>query len=199
MKYILPILILLLIPQTPPIITDHLTIPFHNITLSPTPTFITNNTILYPTNAPSYITPNDPIVQWYANHTLLTSSGLIWKHNKTPLSYNYKSDASLFNNPSRNDTWQNPSYYLTRNLTGDCEDFSLAYASILEAKNIPAEILGVTLTNGNLHWVVKYQYNGHTTFADINRNNVIMYTDINPTLTQLHVTINKTTITPHFD
>ena len=194
MKYILPILIILILPQTPPIITAHLTLPFHNDTLPASPTFVTNNTILYPTNAPSYITPHHPIVQWYANYTLLTSSGLIWKHNKTPLTYNYQTDSSLFNTI---DTWQNPAYYLTHNLTGDCEDFSLAYSSILEAKNIPAQILGVTLTNNNLHWVVKYQYNGHTTFADINRNNVIIYQDTNPTLTQLHVTINKTTITNH--
>ena len=191
MKYTIPILILTLFTQS--CITTP-TIPDFTAQLTPTPTFVTNNTILYPSNAPSYITPNNPIVQWYANHTSLTSSGLIWKHNKTPLTYNYQTDAYLFNSI---DTWQNPSYYLTHNLTGDCEDFSLAYTSILEAKNIPAEILGVTLTNNNLHWVVKYQYNGHTTFADINRNNVIIYTDINPTLTQLHVTINKTTITTH--
>ena len=191
MKYILPILILTLFTQS--CITTPC-LPNFTTNLPPTPTFVTNNTILYPTNAPSYITPNNSIVQWYSNHTLLTSSGLIWKHNKTPLQFNYKSDSSLFNSI---DTWQNPSYYLSHNLTGDCEDFSLAYASILEAKNIPAEILGVTTIKTNLHWVVKYQYNGHTTFADINRNNVIIYKDINPTLTQLHVTINKTTITPH--
>lgn len=185
MNLIIPILLITLLAQS------HIGAPTQsefNTTLKPMENIVQNNTILYPTNASSYITPNNEVVQWYADHTTLTSTGLIWKHNKTPLKFNYKTDKELFN---KKDMWQNPDYYLTHNLTGDCEDFSFAYASILEAKNIPADILGVILTNNNLHWVVQYQYNGHTSFADINRHNVIIYEDINPTIQTELVTITK--------
>jgi len=44
-------------------------------------------------------------------------------------------------------------------LEGDCEDYSIAIASILEAKGIPNMIVGGFNNNINdRHWIVEYYY-----------------------------------------
>ena len=151
--------------------------------------------ILYLENASSYIIPDNEVVLWYANNTILTDNGLLWKHDSSVFEFNYVSDNDLFENLTYGDMWQNPDYYLTHDRMGDCEDFSLAYASILEAKGIHAQVLGVTLTNGWAHWVVKYQYNNRTNYADINRNNVIIKHDVNDSVYKELVLIDRNNIT----
>ena len=158
-------------------------------------TLYRRNHILYLEDASSYIIPDNEVVQWYAEHTVLTDDALLWKHNASIFKFNYVSDNDLFNNPPYDDMWQNPDYYLTHDCKGDCEDFSLAFASILEAKGIYAQVIGVTLINDRNHWVVEYQYNNRTNYADINRNNVIIRHDENPTVYKEWVAIDRNSIT----
>ena len=153
------------------------------------------NHILYPEDASSYIIPENEVVQWYAEHTVLTDDALLWKHNASIFKFNYVSDNDLFDNPLDGDMWQNPDYYLTHDCKGDCEDFSLAFASVLEAKGIHAQVIGVTLINDRNHWVVEYQYNNRINYADINRNNVIIRHDGNPTVHKEWVVIDRNSTT----
>jgi len=164
--------------------------PELDITLKPMGKLNRTNRILYPEDASSYILPENEILKWYAENTVLTDDALLWKHNGTAVDFKYKTDNDLFDNPPSGDMWQNPDYYLTHSLIGDCEDFSLAFASILEAKGISAQVIGVTLINDMNHWVVKYHYNGQTNYADINRNNVIIWHDHNPTISEEWVIID---------
>jgi hypothetical protein len=149
------------------------------------------NHILYPEDANTYIMPENDVVKWYANNTILTDDTLVWKHNNSAVMFQYETDNNLFNNPQDGDMWQNPDYYLANGAIGDCEDFSLAFASILEAKGISTEIIGVTLINNNNHWIVKYSYNDLINYADINRNSVIIWHNSNPTIYKIWVSIDR--------
>jgi len=149
------------------------------------------NHILYPEDASSYIMPENEVVKWYAENTVLTDDALLWKHNRSAVEFKYESDNELFGNPPDGDMWQNPDYYLAHGLVGDCEDFSLAFASVLEAKDIPAQVIGVTLVNGQNHWIVTYYFNGRLNYADINRNEVIIWHDLNPTVDKEWVIIDR--------
>ena len=149
-----------------------------------------NNHILYPKDASSYIIPENEVVTWYAENTVLTDDALLWKHNGSAVEFKYQTDDNLFNYPLDGDMWQNPDYYLANGATGDCEDFSLAFASILEAKGISAEVIGVTLINDRLHWVVRYYFNDQINYADINRKNVRIWHISNPTIDEEWVSID---------
>jgi len=149
------------------------------------------NHILYPEDASSYIIPENEVVKWYAENTVLTDDALLWKHNGSAVDFKYQTDNNLFNYPLDGDMWQNPDYYLANGAIGDCEDFSLAFVSILEAKGISAEVIGVTLINDRLHWVVKYYFNDQINYADINRNNVIIWHNSNPTIDEEWVSIDR--------
>lgn len=162
--------------------SQHRDIPEFDTVLKPMGRLNRENHILYPEDAQSYILPDNEVIQWYAKNTVLTDDALLWKHNGSPVVFRYEPDDTLFNNPPDGDMWQNPDYYLAHGSVGDCEDFSMAFASILEAKEIPAQVIGVTLINGKNHWIVKYHFNGHINFADINRNDVIIWHDQNPTI-----------------
>ena len=89
---------------------------------------VRDNHILYPEDALSYIMPDNEVVRWFANNTILTDDALVWRHDNSTVEFNYMTDNDLFNNPVDSDYWQNPDYYLNHNATGDCEDFSLAFA-----------------------------------------------------------------------
>ena len=169
--------------------SENIVIPEFDTTLKPMGKLNWTNHILYPEDASSYILPENEVVKWYAENTVLTDHALLWKHNGTAVDFKYKTDDDLFDNPPSSDMWQNPDYYLAHGSVGDCEDFSLAFASILEAKGISAQVVGVTLINDRNHWVVKYHYNGQTNYADINRNNVIIWHDHNPTISEEWVII----------
>lgn len=175
--------------------SENIDIPQFNTTLKAMGELNWTNHILYPEDASSYILPENEIVKWYAENTVLTDHALLWKHNQTAVDFKYRSDDDLFDNPPFSDMWQNPDYYLTHGLLGDCEDFSMAFASILEAKGISAQVVGVMLINNNNHWLVKYHYNGQTNYADINRNNVIIWHDQNPTISKEWVGIDLEGIT----
>jgi hypothetical protein len=160
-------------------------------TLKPMGKLNRTNHILYPEDAASYIIPENEVVKWYAENTVLTDDALLWKQNRRPVKFKYETDDDLFNFPPDNDSWQNADYYLTHGCIGDCEDFSLAFASILEAKGISAEVIGVLLINDRYHWIVKYHYNGQINYGDINRNNVIIWHDSNPTVSKEWVSIDR--------
>lgn len=176
------------------IMTNDIEMPEFNTALKEMNVFITNNYILYPEDAVTYITPENEVVVWYADNTVLTDSGLFWSHNLSDVEFTYQSDNELFNNPYRSDMWQNPDYYLTHGLMGDCEDFAVAFASILEAKGIHARVIGVDLIDDTKHWVVEYEFNDMTNFADINLGGVTIWHDINPTLKREYVSITSTEI-----
>lgn len=149
------------------------------------------NHILYPEDASSYVIPENEVIKWYAENTVLTDDALLWKHNGSALKFKYQTDNDLFNHPPDGDMWQNPDYYLTNGLIGDCEDFSLAFASILEAKGISSEVIGVTLINDRKHWIAKYYFNDQINYADINRNNVIIWHNSNPTIYKEWISIDR--------
>lgn len=172
--------------------------PYFETSLKPMGKLNRNNHILYPEDASSYIMPGNAVVKWYAENTVLTDTELVWKHNNSPVAFIYMTDSDLFENPQDDDMWQNPDYYLTHGNIGDCEDFSLAFASIIEAKNISAEIFGVRLVNGQYHWIVRYDFNGHTRYADINRNSVIIYQDFDPKIDKEWVAISTDSIKTQF-
>jgi hypothetical protein len=155
-----------------------------------------NNHILYPEDASSYIIPENEVVTWYAENTVLTDDALMWKDDGSAVEFKYQTDNNLFNYPPDGDMWQYPDYYLANGAKGDCEDFSLAFASILEAKGISAEVIGVTLINDRLHWVVRYFFNDQVNYADINQNNVIIWHNSNPTIDEEWVVIDIDGIHP---
>lgn len=166
-------------------------IPGFETTLKPMGRLNRTNHILYPEDAASYIIPENEVVKWYAENTVLTDDALLWKQNGCPVTFKYETDDELFNYPPDNDSWQNADYYLANDRIGDCEDFSLAFVSILEAKGISAEVIGVLLINDRYHWIAKYQYNDQINYADINRNNVIIRHDSNPTVSKEWVSIDQ--------
>jgi len=166
-------------------------IPEFETALKPMEKLNRKNHIFYPEDASSYITPENEVVSWYAENTVLTDEALIWKSTKDALEFKYRTDNDLFNNPIDGDMWQNPDYYLANGNMGDCEDFSVAFASILEAKGIPAEVIGVDLINERKHWVVKYYFNEQINYADINPENVIIWHGSNPTIDKEWISINR--------
>lgn len=172
----------------------HIDMPEFNTMPRPMGGLVRDNHILYPEDAPSYIMPDNEVVRWFANNTILTDDALVWRHDNSTVEFNYMTDDYLFNNPVDGDYWQNPDYYLTHDSRGDCEDFSLAFASILEAKGIAAEVIGARLINGQFHWIVQYEFNGHERIADINRNNVIIFNESDPKIDEKWVLISKDSI-----
>jgi hypothetical protein len=72
------------------------------------------------TNPSRYIIPDNPIIQYYANHT-------------DEIQIDYRPDAT--------DYWQNPDYTL-KIMKGDCEDSSLIMVSIHRAKGHEAIAVG---------------------------------------------------------
>lgn len=113
-----------------------------------------------------YIIPNNEVVRWYANRVTLTDGELMWNLSNNALrldgivGFNYISDKEQF---GEDDLWQNPDYFLTHGMVGDCEDGALVVASLLEEKGIRAIIVGGYLTEDNnrkLDWIVEYKYKG---------------------------------------
>lgn len=99
-------------------------------------------------NPSKYITPDDPIVRWYAKRTKLKpSTGEHHIHFHSSIGKDGQEFVLTFSNSSLHskfvkdmeqfgeyEYWANPGYYLTHGRKGDCEDWSIAAASILEAK-----------------------------------------------------------------
>ncbi|MCK5084165.1 MAG: hypothetical protein KAQ64_00730 [Candidatus Pacebacteria bacterium] len=68
------------------------------------------------------------------------------------------------------DFWINPDMYIKSNLTGDCEDFSLTVASLLENKNIFYVIVaGNSSISDQKHWWVEFVYNDKIYFASLSK------------------------------
>ena len=166
-------------------------IPEFETDLKPMGKINRKNHILYPEDASSYIIPENEVVSWYAENTVLTDEALIWKNTGDAVEFKYRTDNDLFNDPLDGDMWQNPDYYLANGNMGDCEDFSVAFASILEAKGIPAKVIGVNLINDRKHWVVKYYFNKQINYADINPENVIIWHESNPTIDEEWISIDR--------
>ena len=112
-------------------------------------------------NGSSYIDPNHEVVQWFERNTFLNESGLYYLNGKQ-IYPRYYSD---FIYPNE-DHWMNADYFLSHNLTGDCEDFAIGIASILEAKNIPNMIVCVSDRKWDLHAYLEYYYEGEYYIAD---------------------------------
>ena len=112
-------------------------------------------------NGSSYIDPNHEVVQWYARNTILNESGLYYLNGNMVLP-RYLHDSNYENG----DHWMNADYYLSHNLTGDCDDFAIGIASILEAKGIPNMFVALTDSRNDFHHYVQYYYNGKYYTAD---------------------------------
>lgn len=109
----------------------------------------------------SYIDPDHEVVQWYARNTILNESGLYYLNGKMVLPIYYPDFAY-----ENGDHWMNADYYLSHNLTGDCDDFAIGMASILEAKGIPNMFVALTDSRNDFHHYVQYYYNGEYYTAD---------------------------------
>ena len=112
-------------------------------------------------NGSSYIDTDHEVVQWYARNTILNESGLYYLNGKMVLP-RYLHDS----NYEKGDHWMNADYYLSHNLTGDCDDFAIGIASILEAKGIPNMFVALTDSRNDFHHYVQYYYNGEYYTAD---------------------------------
>ena len=112
-------------------------------------------------NGSSYIDPDHEVVQWYARNTILNESGLYYLNGNMVLPQ-YLHDSNYENG----DHWMNADYYLSHNLTGDCDDFAIGIASILEAKGIPNMFVALTDSRNDFHHYVQYYYNGKYYTAD---------------------------------
>lgn len=114
------------------------------------------NEIFHAVNGSSYIDPNNEVVQWYVLNTNLTTTGLYYLNGEQVLPI-YQPDDNYINK----DYWMNADYYLSHNLIGDCEDYAIGIASILEAKSVPNMIVAVRNDTDNYyHTYLQYYYEG---------------------------------------
>lgn len=105
-------------------------------------------------NGSSYIDPTHEVVQWYVRNTILNETGLYYLDGKM-VKFDYYPDFGYENE----DYWLNADYYLSHGLEGDCEDFTIGIASIMEAKRIPNMLVMTSKYNSN-HMYLEYFYNG---------------------------------------
>ena len=112
-------------------------------------------------DGPSYIIPDNEVVQWYARNTILNETGLYYLNGEMVLP-KYHSDFNYENE----DHWMNANYFLSHNLTGDCEDACIAIASILEARGIPNMIVAMSNNRGYAHAYLEYYLNGTYYISD---------------------------------
>jgi transglutaminase-like putative cysteine protease len=109
----------------------------------------------------SYIIPDNEVVQWFERNTILDEIGLYYLNGEV-VTPSYYPDFTYENE----DHWMNADYYLSHNLTGDCEDFAIAIASILEAKGIPNMVVAISDRKTYGHAYLQYYYNGKYYTAD---------------------------------
>lgn len=146
-------------------------------TPSPLPTFnttlwkytgdCTNTGFIGSCNPQMYITPHNEVVEYYSSQMEIINGKLQWKEEndlkKGGIFLNfYATDKEQF---SIDDYWQNPDYYLTHGMRGDCEDSAFAVASILEHKGIKTKIVGGWLIVDNekvRDWIVEYKIDNTT-------------------------------------
>lgn len=105
-------------------------------------------------NGSSYINPDHEVVQWFARNTMLNETGLYYLTGEV-VEFEYYSDFAYENE----DHWMNADYYLSHNLTGDCEDFAIGIASILEAKGVPNMVVALSNRKNYGHAHLEYYYN----------------------------------------
>lgn len=114
-------------------------------------------------NGSSYIDYDNDTVQWFIKYTEIIDGILYYRGTDNRVVPTYYPDFDYENS----DYWINADYYLSHGLTGDCEDYAIAIASILEAKDIPNMIVG-GFQNGinNKHWILEYYYNNEYYITD---------------------------------
>ena len=115
-------------------------------------------------DGPSYIDPDHEVVQWFARNTVLNETGLYYLNGKR-LSPEYHSDFDCENG----EYWLNADYYLSNGMCGDCEDFAIGIASILEAKGVPNIITITSNRRTSGHAYAEYYYEGEYYIADTRR------------------------------
>lgn len=114
-------------------------------------------------DSPSYIDPNHEVVQWFNRHTEMIEGVLTYDKTEFRLTSKYDTDFDLFD---KKDHWINADYYLSHGLNGDCEDFAIALASILETKKIPNMIVAGFAKNNIGHWLLEYHIDNEYRVAD---------------------------------
>jgi len=120
------------------------------------------------------------VIKCFADHISFKTwgdDGLTIYLDDKPLRPTYRSDdARLFREadqklPSEyklaSDFWQNPSYYACSGFEGDCEDYALFIASIMEVEGIPYMIYGGA-HEGVFHVWATFVYDNKTWVADVN-------------------------------
>ncbi len=110
----------------------------------------------------SYIMPDNDVIKYVSSFIYLENGSLYWESNNPFEAYGlfypiYVSDQEQFN---KDDYWVNPDYFFMHNMKGDCEDVSVAIASILENKRIRTKVVGGWLIINNQRvrdWMVEYK------------------------------------------
>lgn len=151
----------------------------------------TLNGFYQPTEPKSYIIPKNEWVKYYASQLFINKDGVLQYKIKEPfpvVSYtsfmnNYIKDEEQF---KVDDYWINPDYYLTHNMTGDCEDFALTVTSMMLSgeisilqddtfikQKIPAKAM-MGYYEGKRHTWVEYEIYGNTYIAHSEGNYYVL-------------------------
>lgn len=143
--------------------------------------------IWFPDNYKDYIMPDNKLVSAFTDQIVFREQGaklLVTYRDGTPVKFIYRKDLpGLCEEAGQNgecgelyDFWMNPDYYLSNNLTGDCEDYALLLASVFERLGIPYMVVGGYMFFGILglrstrDWWVEFIYSGRVYLGQVNLN-----------------------------
>lgn len=143
--------------------------------------------ITQPSDPSSYITPDNEWIKYYANQIFINEDGVLLYKIREPypvVSYtsfvnNYITDEEQF---GVEDYWINSDYYLTHNMTGDCEDFAITVANMMLSGDISASVNGSFVKQKILAKVMIGYYKGfrHTwTEYNVYNNTYISHSEGN--------------------
>ena len=142
---------------------------------------VNNSFIFFAEDYRDYIQPEN--ITTFSENVEFEESGtrlLLKDKGGSEIKFNYNSDdefclnekiSNLTGRKRVYDFWINPDKYIENNLTGDCEDFSLTVASLLENKNISYVIVAGngSISGSQKHWWVEFVYNDKIYFASLSK------------------------------
>lgn len=151
--------------------------------------------IWYAQNYQDYIQPYDELVAYFTDRIELNAkifkdqAVLFYKQysmdemlsSKAVVNFKYRVDDSRLCTESGQkdiecnklqDFWMNPGYYIWNELEGDCDDYSIFMASVLERLNIPYMIVGgyISFLYGIKDWWIEFIYEEKVYIGQINLN-----------------------------
>jgi hypothetical protein len=136
-----------------------------------------------PDNYQDYIIPDNPLIQRASQNIRFkkwkTEPRLTIYYNNTLFHPIYQQDDARYYNITgqltrpqysnyedySSDFWMNPDYYVAHGFTGDCEDYALFMASVLENKHIPYRVV-LGGYRGQRHAWVEFTFDNLTYITD---------------------------------